>query len=406
MGVPRSTQQYNDAVLKFINHTITDYKVAMNINTYKHLKKLKIPCLYTECVNHICQCVVTVEFHLFRYGIDQIYTNWTNHGEKETPTSNLGHIILCGFHGFCILRNSKRSPRNNRDEAPLQGICADFTRLYTAFQLVNVKSKDGMLRGDNELCNSAYEAKKELKEMHYRIQKYMHEQVQRHQSMSLLWEIKMEGARKKTYENIPAKLFQSKTNAKDFIWHTPDRKVEPDIFRHPTDSPALFAIEDKFPDFAIEPRNMRLGILDDGVDVHGGNGNHSTWPILSVIYNLPPWLCMKRNFIMLCLLISEMPRNNIYVFLAPFIDDLKLLFDVGVETFDAYTTNIFSLHAVVLWTINDYPTLSTLSGRPYSRYKSCVVCGEETYSIMLPNSNKQCYVGQNVIYHINIRLEV
>lgn len=31
-----------------------------------------------------------------------------------------------------------------------------------------------MLRGDNELCNSAYEAKKELKEMHYRIQKYMH----------------------------------------------------------------------------------------------------------------------------------------------------------------------------------------------------------------------------------------
>lgn len=89
MGVPRSTQQYNDAVLKFINHTITDYKVAMNINTYKHLKKLKIPCLYTECVNHICQCVVTVEFHLFRYGIDQIYTNWTNHGEKETPTSNL-----------------------------------------------------------------------------------------------------------------------------------------------------------------------------------------------------------------------------------------------------------------------------------------------------------------------------
>nr|KAJ0200901.1 hypothetical protein LSAT_V11C600329880 [Lactuca sativa] len=29
------------------------------------------------------------DFHLSRHGIDQNYTNWTKHGEKETPTSNV-----------------------------------------------------------------------------------------------------------------------------------------------------------------------------------------------------------------------------------------------------------------------------------------------------------------------------
>ncbi|KAJ9545204.1 LOW QUALITY PROTEIN: hypothetical protein OSB04_024911, partial [Centaurea solstitialis] len=57
-----------------------------------------------------------------------------------------------------------------------------------------------------------------------------------------------------------------------------------------------------------------------------------------------PWLCMKRKFIMLSLLISGMPCKDINVFLEPLVDDLQLLFETGVETYDAHTQEMFTLH--------------------------------------------------------------
>jgi len=54
------------------------------------------------------------------------------------------------------------------------------------------------------------------------------------------------------------------------------------------------------------------------------NTNHSSWPILLVIYNLPPRLCM-----MLFMMISgpRHPGNDIDVYLSPLIEDLKLMWD-------------------------------------------------------------------------------
>ncbi|GJR86322.1 putative transposase-associated domain-containing protein [Tanacetum coccineum] len=166
---------------------------------------------------------------------------------------------------------------------------------------------------------------------------------------------------KKVYENIPAKA-----------WRT---------------------IDEKFPEIAEDTRNLRLGISADGVDVNTGNRHHSVWPVLTVIYNLPPWLCMKRKFINLSVLISRYPGNDIDVFLEPLVDDLHTLFETGVDTYDASTKDNFNLHAVVLWTINDYPALGTLCGCPYSGFKGCVVCGKDTNCVRLSASSKQSYVG-------------
>nr|GEW14255.1 hypothetical protein [Tanacetum cinerariifolium] len=141
----------------------------------------------------------------------------------------------------------------------------------------------------------------------------------------------------KVYENIPAKAWR--------------------------------AIDEKFPEITEDPRNLRLGISADGVDVNTENRHHSVWPVLTVIYNLPPWLCMKRKFIMLLVLISRYPGNDIYVFLEPLVDDLHTLFETGVNTYDASTKDNFNLRVVVLWTINDYPSLGTLCGCPYSGFK-------------------------------------
>ncbi|GKA04255.1 putative transposon, En/Spm-like protein [Tanacetum coccineum] len=119
--------------------------------------------------------------------------------------------------------------------------------------------------------------------------------------------------------------------------------------------------------------------------------HHSVWPVLTVIYNLPPWLCMKRKFINLSVLISGYPGNDIDVFLEPLVDDLHTLFETGVDTYDASTKDNFNLRAVVLWTINDYPALGTLCGCPYSGFKGCVVCGKDTNCVRLSASSKQSY---------------
>ncbi|KAK1614363.1 hypothetical protein QYE76_019880 [Lolium multiflorum] len=46
------------------------------------------------------------------------------------------------------------------------------------------------------------------------------------------------------------------------------------------------------------PRNIRLGASTDGFNPFGNQSStHSTWPVFVWIYNLPPWLCMKRKYI-------------------------------------------------------------------------------------------------------------
>ncbi|KAJ9544721.1 hypothetical protein OSB04_024428 [Centaurea solstitialis] len=182
----------------------------------------------------------------------------------------------------------------------------------------------------------------------------------------------------KEYENVPTKfpiiprlkpLYQSKITAKDLIWHETTRKKDGEEMR---------TIDNKFPEIANDPRNLRLGISADGVNVNRGNKHHSVWPVLAVIYNLPPWLCMKRKCIMLSLLISGTPSNDI---------------DVGVKTYNAYSQENFALRAVVLCTINDYLALGTLYGCPYSGYEGCVICQEKTQCVRLPYSGKQSYAG-------------
>ena len=52
-----------------------------------------------------------------------------------------------------------------------------------------------------------------------------------------------------------------------------------------------------------------------------------------VIYNLPPWIYLKRKFILLPLLISgpKQPMIDPDVHLAPLIGDLKIIWNIGVE---------------------------------------------------------------------------
>ena len=123
------------------------------------------------------------------------------------------------------------------------------------------------------------------------------------------------------------RLYRNDDHAKNLIWHAKDRLKDGKL-RHPADSPAWKTVDIKWLEFGNEPRNIRLGLSADGINPHNSlSSKYSCWPVMLVIYNLPPWLCMKRKFTMLTLLISgpKQPGNDIDVYLAPLIDDLSTL---------------------------------------------------------------------------------
>ena len=57
-----------------------------------------------------------------------------------------------------------------------------------------------------------------------------------------------------------------------------------------------------------------------------------------MIYNLPPWLCMKRKYIKLSMMIlgPKQLGNDIDVYLSPLIEDLRKLWEDRVDVFDGY----------------------------------------------------------------------
>ncbi|KAL6326328.1 hypothetical protein AAG906_005522 [Vitis piasezkii] len=91
---------------------------------------------------------------------------------------------------------------------------------------------------------------------------------------------------------------------------------------------------------------------------------------------------VPAKFMMISLLISgpRQPGKNIDVYLSPLVDDLKTLWEKGVETYDAHLHEIFTLKVILLWTINDFPAYGNLVDCTVKGYYACPICGEGTYS--------------------------
>ena len=120
---------------------------------------------------------------------------------------------------------------------------------------------------------------------------------------------------------------------------------------------------------------------------------HSSWPILLVIYNLPPWLCMKRKYMMLSMMISgpRQPGNDIDVYLSPLVEDLRKLWDEGVVVFDVFRKETFEMRAMLFCTINDFPAYGNLSGYSVKGHHACPICEENTSYTQLKHGRKTVY---------------
>ncbi|CAN1129852.1 hypothetical protein LINPERHAP2_LOCUS5479 [Linum perenne] len=216
------------------------------------------------------------------------------------------------------------------------------------------------------------------------------------------------GTAKKKTHNVPFKrlryfplgprlqrLFMSADTATLMRWHA-EKRADDGILRHPADSPAWKTFDYRHQEFATQPRNVRLGLASDGFNpFRSMNLSHSTWPVVMVPYNLPPWLYMKQPYMFLSLLIPgpQSPGNDIDVYLQPLVEELKDLWYNGIETYDASLKQNFQMKAALMWTISDFPGYAMLSGWSTKGRLACPACNKQTHSQWLKYGRKFCYLG-------------
>ncbi|CAL8991583.1 unnamed protein product [Prunus brigantina] len=150
------------------------------------------------------------------------------------------------------------------------------------------------------------------------------------------------------------RLYMSTHTSTDMRWHK-EKRVDDDVMRHPADGEAWKEFDRTFPDFAADPRNVRLGLATDGFNPYGD------------------------------------PGRSIDVYLRPLVDELKDLWTNGVRTYDKATGKMFTLRAAVMWTVNDFPAYAMVSGWSTKGYMACPVCKENLTSSW--HAGKVCYLG-------------
>jgi hypothetical protein len=107
---------------------------------------------------------------------------------------------------------------------------------------------------------------------------------------------------------------------------------------HPSDNEALKVLDRFDADFASDARNVHFGLATYGFHPFSTNSTpYSCWPIFAMSYSLPRSLCMKFEFMFLCLIVpsSEAPSPPINMMLKLLIEELKQLW-IGVEAYDCY----------------------------------------------------------------------
>src|ERR1051325_5835178 len=85
--------------------------------------------------------------------------------------------------------------------------------------------------------------------------------------------------------------------------------------------------------------------------------------------------------------------NDIDVYLKPLIEDLKILWENGVEVYDGYRKESFNLRAMVFGTTNDFLAYENLSGYSIKGEKACLVCEDGTNTTRLRVYQKNVFLG-------------
>ena len=197
------------------------------------------------------------------------------------------------------------------------------------------------------------------------------------------------------------RMFSTPHLAALMTWHGTNKSNDGKM-RGPFDSPQWDHIKANHPDFEADSRNVHLGLCADGVNPHSQKrSTHSLCPVLLLNYNIPPWLTIKKFFIMMALLIpgpEAVTAEHIDVFLSPLLEELRELWVEGVMCYDAATWRgeaMFTLKAMLLWCVHDFPAYAMLAGTTNKGYCACPVCGPNTPARYSENLCKVVYGGRH-----------
>ena len=121
------------------------------------------------------------------------------------------------------------------------------------------------------------------------------------------------------------RLFSSRKTAENKRWHQLKRLPKAGVVSHPADGEAWKDFDKCWPEFAADPRNLRLGLASDGFNPYGAmSQSYNMWPVFVVSYNHSPQECIDPSYYMLCLIIpgKTSPGEDFDLFIQPLIEDL------------------------------------------------------------------------------------
>ncbi|GJY60354.1 uncharacterized protein Tco_0461011 [Tanacetum coccineum] len=403
---------------EFIDGVVSFVEYACQQSAYMDNDKIRCPC--SNCENQAYRLPEDVKLHLGKHGFVKNYYQWVYHGEpstasssahSQTNTSSIGDVEGSNSYRNLVIDaigHDSNPPTNDNEteppdpktqklydllhkaDEPLWSGCSKLSQLSTVARLLNIKSEgritekvfDDILKllkdalpSDNKLVGSFYDTKKYAADLGLPCEK-IHCCIN---GCMLYWDKDIDATICKFCKHPP----------KHMRWHDEHVQTDGEMF-HPSDAEAWKHFDRIHPPFALEKRNVRLGLCTDGFQPFGQSGKqYSCWPIIVTPYNLPPWMCMKDPYMFLTIIIPgpKNPKQMLDVYLQPLIVELLVLWK-GVRTYDVSKEQNFLMKAALLWTISDFLAYGMLSGWSTSGKKACPYCLDNTKAFSLSNGRK------------------
>ena len=104
-------------------------------------------------------------------------------------------------------------------------------------------------------------------------------------------------------------------NIAQFIDYHARSRIQDDVIWIPADGSAFRDMEEKWPHFKEEPHNIRISLAAYGVNPFSQMKSiYTAWPNFVINNNIPPWLSIKREKIMLSMIIPGILCLQLFYF--------------------------------------------------------------------------------------------
>ncbi|CAJ2669088.1 unnamed protein product [Trifolium pratense] len=353
--------RFKDGVEEFVTY-------AMSQDIVKSEGGIRCPCI--KCMCGSIESAENVKAHLEKVGFMNDYYVWKHHGEREPMNINIEFDVNTDVSSSGAQAERGNFGRMQEMVGDALGVNMSYEgggqeeiipnnkalKFYAMMEEVNKPLYEGASDSKLSMCVRLLAAKSNWN---------VPEDCLEFFSKMMLDATPVKDNMPTSYYDASRlqRLFASMKTASQMTWHYYN-KTNSNVMRHPCDGFAWEHFDTMHPDFAQDPRNVRLGLCSDGFTpyIQASATPYYCWPVIVTPYNLPPDMCMTKPYMFLSCIIPgpSNPTDGIDVYLQPLIDDLKRLW-IGELTYDIARKENFIMRAALMWTINDFPTYGMLS---------------------------------------------